>query len=393
MEIINKQRIESVDILRGVVMVLMALDHVRDFFHFDAFIYDPTDLSKTTPLLFFTRFITHLCAPVFCFLAGTSAYFTGKRRSRNSLSKWLLTRGLWLILLEFTIVRLGWYFKINPTFLDFLVIWSLGISMIFLAGLIHLPRILSISLALFFVFGHNLLDNVHFTDGTMADMIWSFFHEMTIIKFENFTFYIIYPVMPWIGLMALGYYTGKIFDSNVVRQKRIRYLSAAGLILLALFAIFRGSNIYGDPRPWTDQNNPMFSFLSVLNVSKYPPSFSYICITMGLALLLLALFESLKNKLLNPFRIIGQVPLFFYILHIYLIHFLALIAAVGTGFTIEDMLLETWVGFTSELKGYGFSLSIVYLVWIIVVLLLYPLCVAYNRYRIRHPEKKWLSYL
>ncbi|HEY6504502.1 MAG TPA: heparan-alpha-glucosaminide N-acetyltransferase domain-containing protein, partial [Chitinophagaceae bacterium] len=202
-------RVESIDLLRGLIMIIMALDHVRDYFHAGAVVFDPTDLSQTNIILYFTRWITHFCAPVFMFLSGTSAFLVGERKGRKALSRFLLTRGLWLVFLEFTVVNFGWYFNFPQPSIDFLVIWALGISMIALAGLIYLPLpwILFISLAM--VFGHNLLDDISVPGNDLSSILWSLFHQANFYQFKDFTLFVGYPVIPWIGVMALGYCLGK----------------------------------------------------------------------------------------------------------------------------------------------------------------------------------------
>ena len=391
-DLANK-RVQSIDLLRGLVMILMALDHTRDYFHYDSFFYDPTDLSQTTVTLFFTRFITHFCAPVFSFLAGTSAFFVGRKKNKNDLSVWLLKRGSWLVLVEFIIVNFGWYFKLNTTFIDLAVIWCLGVSMVFLAGMIRLPKFLAICIALFLVFGHNLFDGFKPAPDDLLGKLWYIFHIEGEFKIGSFTVYTVYPLIPWIGLMTLGYYFGQLYLPSFENKKRIKILYSTGFLLILLFCIFRISNLYGDLHPWVKQPTFSYSILSVLNVTKYPPSFSFICITMGPALIFLAAAENFKHRLAKIFITVGQVPMFFYIVHIYLIHLLALIAALATGYKFSDMILSIWIPFSEDLKGYGFSLPIVYLIWLGIIIVLYPVCKKYNRYKQENKEKWWLSYL
>ncbi len=374
-------------------MLLMALDHVRDYFHHDAFIYDPTDLEKTTVPVFLTRFITHYCAPVFCFLAGTSAFFVGISKGKNTLSTWLIKRGIWLVIAEITIVKFGWYFKLNYSFLDLAVIWSLGVSMIFLSGFIRLPKTIALLIAFVFVFGHNLWDAYTPIPNDTFGKIWSLLHVQGEIKLGTLSVYVVYPLIPWIGLMTLGYYLGELYLPSFDGARRRKLLLSTGFVLIVLFLIFRIPNLYGDLRPWTIQDTMAKNVLAVLNVTKYPPSFAYICITIGPALLLLALLENVKSNLSRLFITVGQVPMFFYIVHIYAIHFVAIFAAIATGYHFSDMILDTWIAFSPPLKGYGFSLFVVYLVWISILILLYPLCQKYNQYKRRHKNQWWLSYL
>lgn len=389
----ENKRIQSIDLLRGLVMILMALDHVRDYFNYDSFLFDPTDLSQTTVPLFISRFITHFCAPVFCFLAGTSAFFVGKKKNKNALSVWLLKRGAWLVFAEFVIVNFGWYFKFNTNFIDLAVIWCLGASMIFLALMIRLPKSIAITIALFLVFGHNLFDGFKPTPDDFLSKLWYVFHVEGEFNIGSLTVYVVYPLMPWIGLMTVGYYFGQLYQPSFESKKRIKILFSMGMMLIILFAVFRISNIYGDLHPWEKQNSLSFSILSVLNVTKYPPSFAFICITIGAALLFLAAAENWKNKISQAFVTVGQVPMFFYIVHIYVIHLLATLAAVATGYKFSDMILDIWIPFSKDLKGYGFSLPVVYLVWLSIILILYPLCKKYNRYKKENKHQWWLSYL
>jgi len=387
------RRIESIDLLRGLVMVIMALDHVRDYFHADAELYSPTDLSKTNIILFFTRWITHFCAPVFMFLSGTSAYLVGIRKGKKYLSKFLFTRGLWLIFLEFTIVSFGWYFDIHFTSIDFLVIWALGISMIFLAAFIYLPFSWILAIGLVMMFGHNLLDNIHVPGDGPAAFGWAFLHEQQIFNYGDHTFFIGYPVIPWIGVMALGYCLGVLYSNKYDASKRKKILIQLGTAALLLFTVLRFTNIYGDPAPWSKQPTTSFTFLSFINVSKYPPSLLYLLVTLGPALLFLAYSEKAKSWLSAQLKMIGRVPMFYYLVHLYIIHLGAMAATYLCGFKWSDMLLTTWINFEPKLQGYGFSLGVVYAVWFSVIVILYFLCRAYDRYKTNNPQKWWLSYL
>ena len=385
-----KYRIESLDLLKGLVMVVMALDHIRDYFHAPAFIYDPTDPAQTTIPIFFTRWITHFCAPVFCFLAGISAFLVGVRKPKKDLSAFLLKRGIWLIFIEMTIVNFAWYFDIYFRSPGLLVIWSLGISMIVLAALIHLPRAAILIFSCVLIFGHNLMDNVHF-DG---NYLWSILHEMSVFKYsDNFRLYVDYPVIPWIAVMSLGYCFGALYDKSYDANKRKKILNIIGFSAIALFIILRGVNLYGNPLKWIHGETFSKTLISFLNPSKYPPSLMYLLMTLGPALVFLANSENFKTRLVNFFSTFGRVPFFYYILHLYLIHILAMVSAQLTGFGWQKMILNEWIGYVPFLKGYGFSLWVVYLVWVAVILLLYPLCKKFDRYKTSHKEKWWLSYL
>jgi uncharacterized membrane protein len=383
-------RVESIDLLRGLVMIIMALDHVRDYFHAGAMVYDPTDLSRTSVVLFFTRWITHYCAPVFMFLSGTSAFLVGQRKGRKTLARFLLTRGLWLIILELTVVNFGWYFNFLPS-IDFLVIWALGFSMIALAGFIYLPLPLILIIGLAMVFGHNLLDNTHVAGEGVQSVLWSLFHELHLYNFEK-TLFIAYPIIPWIGVMALGYCLGQLYVKEVSALKRKKILLWMGIGAIVLFIVIRYINSYGDPSPWTHQSSRSFTVLSFLRVSKYPPSLLYLLVTLGPALLFLAFTENAKFGLANKIKVIGRVPMFYYLCHLYLLHLAAMVATLFCGHSPGDMILNGWIQFEPQLKGYGFSLAVTYAVWLGLVFILYFLCRWYDRYKRNH-QQWWLSYL
>lgn len=390
MTTITKSRIESIDLLKGLVMVIMALDHVRDFFHYSAFIFDPSDPAQSTYPIFFTRFITHFCAPAFSFLAGTSAFMVGKRKTKTELSKFLLKRGLWLIFIEMTIVNFAWYFDIYFRSPEFLVIWCLGISMVVLAGLIRLTLKTILIFSCLLIFGHNLLDSIYF-DG---NFLWAILHEQSVFKIsESYTFYLDYPILPWVGVMALGYYFGSFYNKSFDPAKRKKVFNIIGISAIVIFLVLRWSNIYGEPIPFKHFGTVQKDLMSFLQVSKYPPSLLFLLVTLGGTFLFLANAEKLKGRIVDFFCVFGRVPFFYYILHLYLIHFVALLLAQMTGFGWEAMILRDWMTEVSALKGFGFNLFIVYLIWIGVVLLLYPLCKIFDTYKQAHKEKWWLSYL
>lgn len=389
----SSQRIISLDILKGLVMIIMTLDHVRDYFHYDAFFYDPTDLSQTSPALFLTRFITHFCAPVFVLLAGTSAYLVGRRMSKNELSVWLLKRGLWLIFLEITVIRFAWVFSTNLTPIWLGVIWAIGAGMISLALFIRLPKFFSLSVAMLMIFGHNALDGFYPEGNEFLASVWKLSHVRSQILLGNLEIKVIYPVIPWLGLIIVGYYFGSLYQPEYNRKKRLRILLYSGISCLLLFTALRFDNLYGDPSPWTIQSSPVFSFLSFINVTKYPPSLLYLLITIGPSLIFLYLFERLDFSWLKPVVTIGRVPMFWYIVHLFVIHFVAMIAAMLTGYKFSDMILTDFVTLEPQLKGYGFPLWAVYLFWIGICLFLYPVSRWYDNYKRANRDKWWLSYL
>lgn len=388
----KSNRIESIDLLRGLVMVIMALDHVRDYFHYDAFLFAPTDLDQTNLMLFFTRFATHFCAPVFVFLAGTSAFFVGQRRDKKSLASWLLKRGVWLIFTELTVVKFAWLFKLDYTHTFIQVIWVLGVSMIFLAGFIYLPKYLTISISIIAILTHNLFDSVTFANPIIS-AIWTLLHVKSLFPFAGINLYVAYPMIPWIFVMPLGYYFGELYKKDVDKQFRIKKLWQYGIIITTLFIVLRVSNIYGDMFKWEMYDSLSLTIMSFFNLTKYPPSLLYLLITIGPTLIFLALAENFKGAIFNKLIIIGRVPMFFYVSHIFAIHIIAVIAALLTGYNFSDMIIDFWVNEQPALSGYGFNLFVVYLVWIFLIIILYPICRWFNKYKSSNRDKWWLSYL
>ncbi len=386
---ITKSRIESLDLLKGLVIVIMAIDHVRDYFHYSSYFFDPTDPALTTIPLFLTRFLTNFCAPAFSFLAGLSAFMVGKRKSPNELSQFLLKRGLWLVFVELVIMDFGWCFDISFRLIAFQVIWSLGISMIFLAALIHLPQKAILLFSCLLIFGHNLLDSIHFENS----MLWTLLHERKpFLTTPNHVFRTGYPIIPWVAVMSLGYWFGSFYNNTFEPSKRRKLFNSIGIAALLLFVLLRSVNIYGNILPWEDYGNLPQTIFSFFNLSKYPPSLSFLLVTLGGAFLFLANVEKLKGKFSQLLSVFGRVPFFFYIIHIYLIHLLALITAEFTGFGWQKMILPALPFRVEALKGFGFNLFIVYLIWIFVIVLLYPLCKKFDNYKQVHKEKWWLSY-
>ena len=386
------RRLESIDLLRGGIMIIMALDHTRDYFHKDAFLYSPTDLDQTSVFLFFTRWITHFCAPVFVFLAGMSAYLYGVSKTRKELSFFLFTRGLWLVCIELFIISLERTFNPSYPFLNLQVLFAIGVSMIVLSAAVYMNQRLVLVMSILLIAGHNLLDKA----GSDSDpsLWWSLLHEPGQFSFGRFTLSVHYPVLPWPGIMGIGYCLGSFYATGYDPERRKKIFSLLGLGAIALFILLRSVNWYGDRAHWSSQKNELFSFLSFLNVSKYPPSLLYTLIMLGPALLFLAQVEKPLKASARMIVIFGRVPMFFYLAHILLIHVLALPAAIISGYHLSDMILTTRVNSSAELNGYGFDLPVVYFIWIGVILILYPFCKWFDRYkRAQHPGKPWLSYL
>ena len=387
---LKTKRIESLDILKGIVILLMALDHTRDYFHADAFLFDPADPEKSNYILFFTRWLTHFCAPAFSFLSGISAYLVGIRKSKAQLSTFLLKRGIWLIFIEFTIVYFGWSFNIYFEAIGLLVIWSLGISMIFLAAIIHFSMRNILILSLVIICGHNLLDDIHF-DGSIP---WAILHEQnSFVIFNYFKLRITYPIIPWIGVMALGYYFGKFYDKEVLPEYRQKLLSKLGLSITAAFFVVRGINLYGNADPWIGFDSLESTIISFMDPSKYPPSLTYLLMTLGPVLVFLGQFENIKGRVVDFCATFGKVPFFIYILHIYAIHLFAILLAEFTGFGFGAMVLTGFVVTNKQLVGYGIDLIWVYVIWASIMLILYPCCKWFSHYKLNHKENWWLSYL
>ncbi|MBS1773202.1 MAG: DUF1624 domain-containing protein [Bacteroidetes bacterium] len=380
------RRIVSIDILRGIIMVIMALDHTRDFF--SNYHYDPLDLEHTTTAMFLTRWITHFCAPVFVFFAGTSSFLSFNRGKTKKEAAWfLLSRGIWLIILEFTIIRIGWMFNVDYTHLIVQVIWAIGWSMIVLSGLIFLPYQLILCFGLVVVFGHNALDNIHAENIGQNAGWWNVLHEMGLIHLtDNVSLFVIYPLIPWIGVMALGYCFGKVFTKP--EQDRNMWLYSIGIAAVVLFIITRYINVYGDMHHWVKQDTILKTILSFIDCTKYPPSLLYLLMTLGPAILLLPMLEKWTNKISGFFLVFGRVPMFYYILHIYLIHIVAIIVAMTQSLPVsyftEDMFAPK--------PGWGFGLTGVYLFWFLIVGILYFPCRWFMKIKLSH-KKWWLSYL
>jgi uncharacterized membrane protein len=391
----RKARIESIDLLRGIVMIIMALDHARDYFNRSAYLFDPTDLQHTTVALFLTRWITHFCAPVFMLLSGISAWLYGRKNGRAAAAFFLLTRGLWLILAELFIITLGWTFNLHYGIFILQVIWAFGISMIVLSGLLYARRGTLLAIALLLICGHDLLDGIHVSGSGFPAMLWSFLHVQGGFTAGPINFFVGYPILPWIGLIALGYWFGELYDPSRDPSERRRTLRRLGWGAIGLFILLRAADGYGDPSPWSAQRNLVYTVLSFINVSKYPPSLLYILMTIGPALLFLAAAEKPLTALTRPLAVIGRVPMLYYLVHIYFLHALAVVAAAVSGFPPAAMVnLTNWVTANPQLKGYGFGLDIEYAVWIGTVIILYPLCRWFDRYKRSHAaDQKWLSYL
>jgi uncharacterized membrane protein len=388
-------RLKSIDLLRGVVMIIMAIDHTRDFFHYDNFLHNPLDLVNTSPALYFTRWITHFCAPVFVFLAGTSSFLQSFRKSRAELSRFLLSRGLWLIFVEFFIMSFAFTFDVNYGLIVMQVIWSIGISLVIMAGMIWLPFNAILVTGFVIVFGHNILDYAEAHHEGPFGFFWDLAHH------GNFGGYgigthrlaILYPFAAWTGLMMLGYCAGKLFQPAVDAPYRKKILIRTGLSLILFFIILRAIRLYGDPVAWFGQSTALFTFFSFMNVTKYPPSLLYLCITIGPALLFLAFAEKTDNKLSRIVTVYGRVPFLYYILHFYILHTVTAVFFLSRGHTLAEGVAGTPnVPFKFVVPGEGLHLWQVYIVWFLTIAALFPVCKWFSDYKLNH-KKWWLSYL
>ena len=378
----------SIDLLRGIVMIVMVLDHARDFFSPTPFL--PTDLEHTTVALYATRWVTHFCAPVFVFLAGTSAWLHQRNRALEprALGKFLAIRGLWLIALELVVVNTSWTFALRP-FLFIQVIWAIGVAMLVLAVLVQGPRWLPLVFGLALVLAHDLLDQVAPESFGALSWLWIVLHVQAPIPLGSHAgIFVAYPLVPWIGVMALGYALAPWIAGDKRRNAR---LIAAGVAMIAAFVALRLPHAYGEPLDWTsDPRGAAWTFMSFVNVTKYPPSLDYLLATLGPAAIALALLSNARGAWSAPVATFGRVPLFFYLLHLPLLHLGAVVwsrLAYGVG-------LSQLLGPGGTLQhGYEPSLVPCYLAWLATLIALYPVCVRYARYKSAHPENRLLSLL
>ncbi|WP_281234751.1 DUF1624 domain-containing protein [Flavobacterium gelatinilyticum] len=385
------KRQPSIDIVRGIVMIIMALDHVRDLMHVDSITQSPTDLTTTAPLLFFTRWITHLCAPIFVFLAGTSVYLS--LQSKNNVSEkrsHLIKRGLFLIVLEFTIINLGLFFDIGFHTLLFEVIAAIGFGFVVLGLLLNIRSQTLGIIGLVIIFCHNLLPLIPFAENSVLKVILSPFFSPAAIPFSGRVFVMGYPPIPWLGIMLTGFAAGRFFEFDSEKRKRI--FIKMGLSSLVLFVIIRFINIYGDPALWTSQKDSVFTFLSFINVTKYPPSLLFCLVTLGIMFLLLSIAEQFQSQIKKVTLVYGRVPLFYFVVHFYVIHILTLILLFAQGFSWSQF--EFASGTFGRPKGLesGLPLWSIYLIWIFVVALLYKPSAWFGKYKAQK-QHWWLRYI
>jgi uncharacterized membrane protein len=390
----EKPRISSIDMMRGIVMVIMALDHARDFFHLGGFSYNAADMATTTPALFFTRWITHFCAPTFVMLAGTSIYLSTQRKTKKDLSIFLITRGVWLIVLEIVVLRFSFFFNFYYDVTILQTIWVIGASMICMALLIHLSYHALLAIGVTLILAHNIADYFVLAPGDDLFPLWAVLRQSGVFQLtgEN-AIIVLYPLLPWLGIMILGYCLGKVYSNHFRPEQRQSLLFGIGLTAIVLFVVLRALNIYGDPAPWSAQKNWTFTVMSFLNTTKYPVSLLYTLMTLGPVLIILSRMEKMNVSSVNPFIIFGRVPLFYYVVHFYILHGVALLLHLNkSGKSLSDIDLHFNSSFGGITPDAGYSLGWAYVAWITVVIFLYPFCRWYNRYKSTH-HSWWLSYL
>jgi uncharacterized membrane protein len=393
---VRAYRLPAIDIMRGLVIVIMALDHVRDYFMAGSQ-QDPMSDPNVTPLLFFTRWITHFCAPVFVLLAGTSAGLMAERRSPKALGAFLLGRGLWLIAIEWFVISTAWTFAPlglaqfqGRILVPMQVIWAIGASMVVLAGAQFLGRRACLLIGLAIVLGHNLLDGVWPASRTLdlGQPLWVALHAPMSLQLGPYQLIFAYPLLPWIGVMLLGFGIAPWFTRPA--QERDPLLRRAGVVLTLAFVALRALDVYGDPHGWSvHAGDPAATVMAFLNTTKYPPSLLFLLMTLGPAALLASYTERLQGVVRDTLVMFGRVPFAFYVSHLYLIHALSLVLAAIQGFTVSQFL--TFSGWFPK-DGYGLPLSGVYAVWLLVVALLYPFCRWVAELKARRNDW-WLSYL
>jgi uncharacterized membrane protein len=389
----SSARVDSIDLLRGAVMIIMALDHIREFFHSGAFAFSAEDLTRTTVAIFFTRWITHFCAPVFMFTAGLGAFFRGRRAAKGELSRFLWTRGLWLIFLEFTVVHTAMFFNFDYHLVILEVIWALGCSMFALAALVYLPTGLLAALSVATIVLHNLAGRVDARQFGAAAWVWNLLHQPGGFMVDGTLIVAGYSFIPWAAVMAAGYCFGPVFLLESARRQRV--LVALGIGVTLAFIVVRAVSIYGDPVPWSVQHSPVFTLLSFLNCRKYPPSLDFLLMTLGPALLCMGLLDRVKVPITNPLLVFGRVPLFYFLVHIFAIHALAILFALfryGRAGFLFGPLPSMGGPMHSFPPDYGYDLWVCYAVWVTLVVALYPLCRWFAQLK-QHRRDWWLSYL
>jgi uncharacterized membrane protein len=384
------KRNNSIDFMRGLVMIIMALDHVRDLLHSTSLSQSPTDLTTTTPALFFTRWVTYLCAPTFVFLSGTSAFLS--MSAKNDLAdtrRFLLSRGIWLVLLEFSLVNFGIWFDPNFNVLIVEVIAAIGIGFLILSALLPLSSQTIGFIGGMIVVLHELVNLIPVPENLFLKVLMSLFSPMAFPYATGKLLLVVYPPVPWLGIMLIGYGASHFFESTEKQQRRT--FLKIGFLSLGLFIFLRVANVYGDPVNWSPQKNLLYTFLSFVNVTKYPPSLQFCLLFLGIMFLILSLVQGLKNKWTGIVYVYGKTPLFYFLVHWYLIHPLVFVMVFLQGFHRSDLVFGS--NFGRPKTGSGVELWAIYLIWVFIVLMMYPLCKGYGNYKERHKEQKWLRYI
>jgi len=373
----ERNRINLIDLLRGIIMIIMTLDHTRDYFHAPAFLFQATDLTQTTPAIFLTRWITHFCAPAFVFLSGISININLRKRGKPELVKYLLTRGFWLIFLDVVVLRFGFFFNFyyDMTFLS--ILWMIGWCMVFMAAVIFLPYRAILGISLLTIAGHDALS------GFQLGSLWTI--AMTA-GFVPPAFVSTYPIIPWLGIMMFGYVTGRMYGDKYDPLLRRRLLVLLGILSIVAFFILRWANVYGDPAPWSHQpRGAVYTVLSFFNVTKYPVSLLFTLMTLGPLMILLSWFETLNVRWLSNAQVYGRVPLFYFLAHFYLIHTVALLHLMWkTGRSFSDIDLHYPATFGGITPDGGASLFWVYIAWMLIVASLYPVCKWYDKHKLTY---------
>lgn len=391
-ELIKGPRISSIDFMRGLVIVIMAIDHIRDLLHTTSLTNDPLDLATSSPALFMTRWITHLCAPIFVFLGGVSAYLTFI--NQNNLSKtrfFLRSRGIVLMILEVTVVGFGVWFDIYFRTFLFQVIFAIGAGFFILSFLLKIPAKILGFIGLAIVILHNLTPLVNVDKESALGFIWSLLFDRGFFKFgEGRGLMIGYAIIPWLGILFCGYGFGLVFTYET--QKRSRILLLTGLSALFTFVVLRYFNLYGDRKPWSFQNTSLNTFFSFIDLTKYPPSLLYACATLSIMFFILYLAENKDNLFIRFFLVYGRLPMFFYILHWYIIHISMFVMIRIQGVEWEQMPFGL-MQFGRPESGVGLPLPYIYIYWISLIGFMYPLCRWYGNYKAKNRDIAWLEYL
>lgn len=388
----NNHRIISIDYLRGLAMMVMALDHSREYLFFFALNRDALDLESANPVIFLTRWISHFAIPVFVFLAGTSAYLQGTHISKGRLSSILFTRGLWLIITDLLIITFIRTLDIDFPILMLSVLWAIGISMIILSAAIWLPYKIILAIGLVIFFGHNFLDQFEYSRIGHLPTWYNLLHRpSTILTGKDIIIANLHPVLPWIGLILLGYCFGRIYSTGIDSKWRKKTIARIGISLILLFIILRAFNFYGDPLCWNYERYSFYTFLSFINTTRYPPSLLFVSMTLGPAMLILAFSGNARSFFVRIIATYGRVPFFFYVFHLLIIRMISVgYAIVVRGHSFDEGLKGApGVPFKFLFPGEGLQKWEIYGIWIVVMVIMYPLCRWFGNFKSRQNNRLW----